>query len=134
MDIEDVIRDCVAKDPRYRPQAYHAVRLGLDHAQRTVHGEPRKGARLTSKSRHVSGPQVLEGFRVHCLEAYGPMTFPLLHNWGVRRTSDVGNIVFNLIASGLFGKSDDDQPQDFSTVYDFKAAFASPYEPGSKKN
>jgi len=130
VDIEEVIRACVAKDPRYRPQAYHAVRLGLDHAQRSVHGEPRKGAKPSSRARHVSGPQVLEGFRQHCLEAYGPLTYPLLANWGVRRTSDVGNIVFNLIDSGLFGKSDDDRPEDFENVYDFKAAFVHPFRPG----
>ena len=131
MDIEEVIRACVAKDSRYRPQAYHAVRLGLDQAQRAVHGEPRKGARASGKSRHVSGPQMLEGFRQHCLDAYGPMAYPLLANWGVRRTADVGNIVFNLIEGGFFGKSDDDRPEDFANVYDFKEAFARPFQPGA---
>lgn len=134
MDIEEVIRGCVAKDSRYRPQAYHAVRLGLDHAQRAAHGEPRKGAKPSSKSRHVTGPQVLEGFRAHCLEAYGPMTFPLLQNWGVRRTADVGNIVFNLIESGLFGKSDADRPEDFASVYDFKETFVRPFQPAARKD
>lgn len=130
MDIDEVIRACVAKDPRYRPQAYHAVRLGLDHAQRAVHGEPKKGARAPSRARHVSGPQMLEGFRQHCLEAYGPMAYPVLASWGVRRTADVGNIVFNLIEGGFFGKSEEDSPADFSNVYDFKEAFARPFQPG----
>lgn len=129
MDIEEVIRACVAKDPRYRPQAYHAVRLGLDQAQRSVHGEPRKGSRPSARSRHVSGPQMLEGFRHHCLEAYGPLTLPLLANWGVRKTSDVGNIVFNLIDGGFFGKSEDDSPRDFANVYDFREVFARPFQP-----
>jgi uncharacterized repeat protein (TIGR04138 family) len=130
MDIQEVILSCVAKDPRYRPQAYHAVRLALDHAQRNVHGEPRKGSRANSRSRHVTGPQVLEGFRQHCLDTYGPMTYPLLHNWGIRKTADVGNIVFNLIDTGLFGKSDDDRHEDFANVYDFKATFLEPFQPG----
>lgn len=130
MDIEEVIRACVAKDPRYRPQAYHAVRLGLDQAQRAVHGEPRKGSRPSARSRHVTGPQMLEGFRQHCLESYGPLTLPLLANWGVRRTSDVGNIVFNLIDGGFFGKSEEDSPGDFANVYDFREVFAQPFLPG----
>lgn len=134
MDIEEAIRECVRKDPRYRPQAYHAVRLGLDQAQRLVHGEPKKGAKAAARSRHVSGPQVLEGFRQHCLEAYGPMAYPLLGNWGVRRTADVGNIVFNLIDSGLFGKSEEDRHEDFAAVYDFKEVFQRPFEPGAGKN
>ena len=134
MDIEDVIRSCVAKDPRYRPQAYHAVRLGLDVAQRKAHGEPKKGSRASGKARHVSGPQVLEGFRQHCLETYGPMTHALLLSWGVRRTADVGNIVFNLIDTGLFGKSEDDTPEDFAGVYDFREVFLKPFQPPDRRN
>lgn len=134
VDFEDAIRTCIAKDNRYLPQAYHAVRLGLDQAQRIVHGETKKGAKATARSRHVSGPQVLEGFRQHVLESYGPMSYPLLHNWGVKRTADVGNIVFNLIDSGLFGKSDDDKPEDFAGVYDFKEAFQRPFEPSKRRS
>lgn len=133
MDFDDAIRACVAKDNRYQPQAYHAVRLGLDQAQRIVHGEPKKGSRAAARSRHVSGPQVLEGFRQHVLESYGPLGYPLLQNWGVRRTADVGNIVFNLINSGLFGKSDDDKPEDFAGVYDFREAFQRPFEPSKRR-
>lgn len=134
MDFDDAIRICVSKDTRYLPQAYHAVRLGLDQAQRIVHGETKKGAKGTPRARHVSGQQVLEGFRQHVLEAYGPMAYPLLQNWGVKRTADVGNIVFNLINSGLFGKSDDDKHEDFAAVYDFKETFAKPFEPAKRKN
>ena len=133
VDFDQAIRDCIAKDDRYQPQAYHAVRLGLDHAQRIVHGEPRKGARAQARSRHVSGPQMLEGFRLHVLETYGPLGYPLLQNWGIKRTADVGNIVFNLIGSGLFGKSDDDKPEDFAGVYDFREAFQRPFEPTRRR-
>lgn len=134
VDFDDAIRVCVAKDPRYQPMAYHAVRLGLDHAQRTVHGELKKGARAAARARHVSGPQVLEGFRQHVLESYGPLGYPLLQNWGVKRTADVGNIVFNLIDSGLFGKSEEDKPEDFAGVYDFKEAFQRPFEPTKRRS
>ena len=134
VDFDDAIRACVAKDPRYQPMAYHAVRLGRDQAQRTVHGALKKGARATARVRHVSGPQVLEGFRQHVLESYGPLGYPLLQNWGVKRTADVGNIVFNLIESGLFGKSDDDKPEDFAGIYDFKEAFQRPFEPSRRRD
>lgn len=134
MDFDEAIRVCVAKDARYQPQAYHAVRLALDQAQRIVHGEPKKGTRLSARSRHVSGPQVLEGFRQHVLETYGPLGYPLLQNWGVKRTADVGNIVFNLIDSGLFGKSEEDKPEDFAAVYDFKETFQRPFEPSRRRN
>ena len=117
------------KDDRYQPQAYEVVRLGLDHAQKLVHGEPKKGK--SAVNRHVTGPQLLEGFRQHVLEAYGPMSYPLLQNWGLRKSADVGNIVFNIIETGLFGRSPEDNLADFKDVYDFKDVFQKPFEPKS---
>ncbi|MEN9814461.1 MAG: hypothetical protein RLZZ412_443, partial [Verrucomicrobiota bacterium] len=93
MDFAEVIRQIRAKDPRYKAQAYELVRLGLDQAQKDIHGEPKKGK--AGANRHVTGPQLLEGFRRHVLETYGPMSYPLLHSWGLRKSVDVGNIVFN---------------------------------------
>ncbi len=130
MDFDDAVRQIREKDPRYSAQAYDLVRLSLDHAQKLVHGEPKKGKSLVN--RHVSGPQLLEGFRQHALETYGPMTYQLLHNWGLRKTDDVGNIVFNIIGTGLFGQSEEDTPEDFSDVFDFKEAFLKPFEPKAK--
>lgn len=127
MDFDEVIRQIRAKDPRYKPQAYELVRLGLDQAQKDVHGEPKKGK--AGANRHVSGPQLLEGFRRHVLETYGPLSYPLLQSWGLRQSQDVGIIVFNIIDTGLFGRSDEDRLEDFADVYDFKEVFLLPYAP-----
>ena len=102
MDFAEVIRQIRAKDPRYKAQAYELVRLGLDQAQKDIHGEPKKGK--AGANRHVTGPQLLEGFRRHVLETYGPMSYPLLQSWGLRKSLDVGHIVFNIIDTGLFGR------------------------------
>lgn len=131
MDFEEAVKAIRAKDPRYSPQAYDLVRQGLDHAQKLVHGEPKKGK--PQVNRHVTGPQLLEGFRLHVLETYGPMSYALLHNWGLRRSSDVGNIVFNIIDTGLFGRSPEDNLEDFADVYDFKEAFLRPFDPAASK-
>lgn len=131
MDYEAVIREVVAKDPRYAPQAYELVRAALDHSQKTVHGEPRKGK--SKDSRHVTGQQLVEGFRQHVLENYGPVSYRLLRNWGLRRSIDVGNVVFNLIEAKLFGSSPEDSLSDFEDVIDFKEAFQKPFESGAAK-
>ena len=55
-------------------------------------------------------------------------------SWGLRRSIDVGNIVFNIIETGLFGRSEDDRLEDFAEVYDFKEVFLAPYEPRTKDN
>lgn len=130
MDFEAAIRQIREKDPRYSTQAYDLVRVSLDHAQKIVHGEPKKGRGLAN--RHVSGPQLLEGFRQHVLETYGPMSYQLLQSWGLRKTDDIGNIVYNIIATGLFGRSEEDDLAAFSNVYDFKTAFLKPFDPKAK--
>jgi uncharacterized repeat protein (TIGR04138 family) len=83
-------------------------------------------------NRHVTGKQLLEGFRQHTLETYGPLSFALLNNWGIKKSVDVGNIVFNIIDTGLFGRSPEDQIEDFENIYDFKEAFQKPFEPKEK--
>lgn len=126
MDYEAVIREIVAKDPRYSPQAYELVRAALDHSQKLVHGEPKKGK--SKDNRHVTGPQLVEGFRQHVLETYGPVSYRLIANWGLKRSIDVGHVVFNLIEAKLFGSSPEDSLTDFEDVIDFKEAFQKPFE------
>lgn len=128
MDYEAVIREIIAKDPRYAPQAYELVRAALDHSQKMVHGEPKKGK--SKDNRHVTGRQLIEGFRQHVLENYGPVSYRLLSNWGLRRSIDVGHVVFNLIEAKLFGSSPEDSLSDFEGVIDFKVAFQKPFESG----
>jgi uncharacterized repeat protein (TIGR04138 family) len=40
--------------------------------------------------------------------------------------------VFNIIDTGLFGRSEEDRLEDFADVYDFKAVFQAPFEPRAK--
>ena len=43
----------------------------------------------------------------------------VLNSWGVYRTVDFGNIVFNLIEIGQMKKTDRDKLEDFENVFDF---------------
>jgi uncharacterized repeat protein (TIGR04138 family) len=47
----------------------------------------------------------------------------VLNQWGIRATSDLGEIVYNLIRSGDLEKSPTDSRADFDHVYDFETAF-----------
>ena len=51
----------------------------------------------------------------------------VLGQWGVRSTSDLGDIVFNLIQSGDLEKNDRDSRADFDGVFDFEAALRRDY-------
>ena len=46
----------------------------------------------------------------------------VLAHWGVRSTSDIGDIVYNLIAAGDLEKTAADSRSDFDNVFDFETA------------
>ena len=106
------ILDLAQKHGRYRPNAYNFV---LDAVEFTV-------ARLPER-RHVSGRELLEGIRDLALQAFGPMAKTVFEQWGVHRTEDFGQIVFQLVESGLLGKTDRDRLSDFARGYDFNEVF-----------
>ena len=77
--------------------------------------------------RHVSGRELCDGARRLALAQYGLMALTVLNLWGLRSTSDLGEIVFNLIASGDLEKTPSDTRADFDRVFDFETAFRRNY-------
>ena len=83
--------------------------------------------------RHVSGPELLAGFRDFALQQFGPMASTLMNEWGVRKCQDVGDMVFHLIEEQVFGKQDSDRREDFSEAFDFEDALIAPFLPKRKR-
>jgi len=106
------INDIVAKDARYKFDAYEFVMQALFFTQKKL-----------KRKDHVSGKEILEGIKEHLLSQYGPMAKTVIEHWGIYTTSDFGQIVFNMINAGLMKKTQDDSLEDFKDVYDFKDAF-----------
>src|SRR5690606_7421190 len=77
---------------------------------------------------HVSGQELCEAIRLYALEQYGLVAQCVLGHWGVRSTSDFGEIVFNLIDIKKMKKTDHDRREDFDDVYDFDDAFRTGFE------
>jgi uncharacterized repeat protein (TIGR04138 family) len=125
----EIVASICKEDPRFDRHAYDFVRLGLDH---TVKELRKKDAPRAERSRHVSGPELLEGLRAYALEQYGPMAKTVLNAWGIHRCRDFGDIVFNLIEYNVFSKTDSDRREDFSDVFDFDEAFVKPFQPGRR--
>jgi uncharacterized repeat protein (TIGR04138 family) len=73
--------------------------------------------------RHVTGRELCEAMRCYALEQYGYMAKTVLNNWGIHKTDDFGEMVFNLIRIGQMRKSSSDARVDFDDVYDFDTAF-----------
>ena len=122
--MEDVRKICEA-DPRYDAAAYYFIREALDYTVKTLN-KPPEGA-----GRHVSGKELLEGARRYALKEYGPMAMTVLGAWGVKRTEDIGEVVFNLVESKRLGKTESDSREDFRGGYDFYEAFRKPFAPAS---
>ena len=118
------VHAAIQRDPRYRPEAYDVVRLALNHASELF----RKG----QEDQHVTGQELLEGFRQYVLQEFGPMSLTTLEQMGIREGLDVGHIVYNLIEVGYFGKNEGDSLQDFAGGYCFAEAFTQPFLPRSR--
>ena len=137
-NFDGTLEHILKKDPRYYRDAYQFVREALDFTtQKTAPKAGRQEARPTAETRkarageeqHVTGQQLLEGIRGFALESYGPMALTVLHEWGIHRCEDFGEIVFNMVEHNLLGKTDQDSRDDFKGGYDFEEAFRKPFLP-----
>jgi uncharacterized repeat protein (TIGR04138 family) len=62
------------------------------------------------------------------------MTRTVLEEWGIRNCTDFGELVFNMVESGLLAKTERDSRDDFQHGYDFTEAFCKPFWPQSKQD
>ena len=120
---EQAVVDAARQDPRYAPDAYPFLRDALDMTIKTL----QKGR--TDAISHVSGPELCQGVREYALQQFGPMVPTIFDTWGIGTTRDIGEMVFNLIRTGAFSRSDSDKIEDFEAVYQFADAFEKPYLP-----
>ena len=121
----EIVDQIIEKDPRYGKEAYIFLKDALEF---TIKQRKRGKAEPGS---HVNPGELLEGFRPLALKEFGPMVMTVLAYWGVQASSDVGQIVFNLIGAGAFGKTESDLLEDFDRALDFHLAFVTPFEPRS---
>ena len=111
------------RDSRYAPAAYHFIRRALDHSLRKFKRED------ADRPAHVTGKELLEGFRDLALAEFGPLAKTVLEDWGITRCTEVGEIVFQLVGMGVLGKNEDDKIDDFAELWTFAEAFDIPFRP-----
>lgn len=83
---------------------------------------------LVETSHHVTGGQLCQACRLYALDQYGYLAPMVLSNWGIESTSDLGDLVYNLIRIGQMRKSESDRREDFDDVFDFADAFEPQFE------
>lgn len=120
---EHAIENILRRDRRFDAHAYLFLKDALDftlkRASELNDGQPR----------HVSGPELLLGFRDLALQEFGPMSSTLMSEWGLGTSRHIGEMVFQLIDEQMFGRQDSDSIEDFENVFDFEDAFVTPFRP-----
>lgn len=126
LDFNEIVGLICKEDPRYDRKAYAFLREGLDYAVKEL---KKKDAERAKSSLHITGAELLMGLRVYALDQFGPLAMTVLDAWGVRRCTDFGEMVFNLIEYNVFSKTEQDKKEDFSDIYTFEDAFVKPFLP-----
>ncbi|ADB14812.1 hypothetical protein Psta_0116 [Pirellula staleyi DSM 6068] len=132
----------LCEDTRYKLEAYQFVRAGLKYAQDELglgadepsseEEEAEAGTEPTlfqrGPVRHVTGQDLSRALKTFAHSQYGYMARLVLASWGIKSTSDFGEIVYNLIKIGEMTKSAHDRREDFDDVYDFQQALEEEFE------
>ncbi len=126
------------KDTRYPLEAYIFIRESLRFAADVLElgtespntDQPVEAEEAIQEAaeKHMTGQQLCEAIRQFALNQFGYMSKVVLSEWGIRSTSDFGNIVYNMIGAGLMRKSESDRRSDFDDVYDFESEFDAKFE------
>ncbi|MCG8652462.1 MAG: hypothetical protein MI861_21655 [Pirellulales bacterium] len=132
------MRDLLEEDKRFKLEAYQFIRESLQFAHENMElGEPDPEANRPAGGeasehlpppKHVTGQQLCEACRRYAIEQYGYLAKIVLASWGVRSTSDFGELVYNLIRIEQMRKSDSDRREDFDDIYSFEDAFEPQFE------
>jgi uncharacterized repeat protein (TIGR04138 family) len=125
VDLETAIREKILPhDRRFELAAYFFIYEALNHTQKQL---GRDKPDMAPAERHVTGQELLNGIREYALQSFGPLAPTVFHSWGVRRSSDFGELVFNLVEHDLLGKTEGDKREDFANGFDLDAAFDGPF-------
>jgi uncharacterized repeat protein (TIGR04138 family) len=138
MNLRDQLARVIARDSRYRIEGYafvlESLKLARHHKlkgrrkkadqarsprSRKRAADAQAGGASADQPGHVTGRELCLAARQLAIRYFGDLAILVLEEWGIRSTSDIGEIVFNLIASGDLDKTAEDKRSDFDDVFDF---------------
>ena len=104
------------REQRFDERAYLFVLGSLEYCQQRL-----------PERRHISGKELALSRKELALERFGVMAGLVLEHWGVRSSSDIGDIVFTLVELDLLMSQASDTRDEFADVFDFDQAFDRDY-------
>ena len=114
---EDIMARIRARGGQYHERAYLFVLGTIEFLQ----------SRLEVR-RHVSGAELAWACRDFARSQFGLLAPVVLAHWGIKRTDDIGRIVFTLVEVGLLVTQPGDTESDFEAVFEFVDAFGDSYD------
>lgn len=117
---EDAVDQILQKYDEYPADAYFFMRSALDA---TV-----ERCKKPNDNPHLSAEELYFGFCAYALEEYGPLATAVMEQWGITESCHVGDLVYNLIEVGVFGKQDGDRREQFDNLSPVTALLDAPYE------
>ncbi|NLX07336.1 MAG: hypothetical protein GXY33_19530 [Phycisphaerae bacterium] len=124
---EKALEQLARESGRYPVEAFHFIREALQFTVDRLYGQE------ITEQRHVTGRDLCWGIRDYAIQCWGLMAPSVLRRWNIARTEDFGRLVFTMVEAGWMAKSDEDTPEDFANIYDFRSAFATPLKLEEKK-
>jgi uncharacterized repeat protein (TIGR04138 family) len=104
------------REQRFDERAYLFVLGALEYSQQRL-----------PERRHISGRELALSCRDLALERFGVLARLVLESWGIRSSSDIGDVVFTLVDLELLMSQPTDSRDEFIDVFDFDQAFERDY-------
>ncbi len=124
---QQIISQYIIEDPRYPVEAYYFLRSAFDDTQRKFEEESREKGDADAP-RSLSASELTQGFLDYAIFQFGPMAAFVMREWGIITTSDIGNLVYNLIEMKIFSENEGDKKSDFDNLFDLEAELKKAYE------
>ncbi len=109
MDDQNLKNQLMSIVAQYRDYDYHAYLFVNSAVTFTV----AKFAKNNAASRHVTGQELIDGSLEFAYNEYGAMAPHVFQYWGLLTGSDIGTIVYRLIAENILSASPEDRREDF---------------------
>jgi uncharacterized repeat protein (TIGR04138 family) len=123
------LMEVARRDPRYAYEAYEfLMREALGHAQKMLGRAAEPTREEEPAQNHISGRDLCDGMIDLARREFGRMARVVFRMWGINRTDDIGEIVFNLIDANLLSKQESDQRSDFHALCDLDAVLLNNFE------
>jgi uncharacterized repeat protein (TIGR04138 family) len=116
---QQLLQDLCKRDQRYPFEAYEFLYAALGYVQ---HERMKQGLIKEETEKHLTGQQLAEGYKDLAVQEFGMLAPTVFQAWNIRKTDDIGQMVYNLININMMSKTETDRLEDFSNVYEIPKA------------